>query len=272
MPQTSQRDSQVTPWIIKLGGSVISDKTTPFRAYTNNIKSLAKEIALLHHSFILLHGGGAFGHPLAKQYNLAQGYQDHTQINGIGLTHSAMIQLNQIVVKALAALDLPVMSFSPSSLAITNAGRIEEMNIQPIRKALKLGINPVLFGDIVFDLANQFAILSGDQLLSYLAKQFHSSRVFIGTDTDGIFTEEPKQNQSAKLIPNVSSNNIDTIFSGITDSTKIDVTGGMRGKLLELLEIADPKREIIIFNAQVPGRLTQLVHHEDVPCTRIIWG
>lgn len=270
MPDSSQTDSRESPWIIKLGGSVISDKSTPFRAFRENIESLATEISAIKQPFILLHGGGAFGHPLAKQYNLALGYQNPNQIKGVGQTHSAMLELNQIIVKTLSKHEIPNMSFSPSSLCLTKDGRIDEMNLKPIKAAIKTGINPVLFGDIVFDLTKQFAILSGDQLLSYLTEKFQVKRVFIGTDTDGIFTGEPKTNSAAELISEISSNNIDTIFTGVTDSTKIDVTGGMRGKLLELLQVAHPSREIVIFNALVPGRLTQLINHEKVPCTRII--
>ncbi|MHA1838400.1 MAG: isopentenyl phosphate kinase [Candidatus Ranarchaeia archaeon] len=258
------------PWIIKLGGSVITDKNRPFKVNMSRLRFLIKEIAQIKHPFILLHGGGSFGHPLAKKYNLTLGYQSKEQVIGLGITHEAMVKLNHIIINFMHEAEMPAMSFAPSSLFITEGGRIKKAYLQPVQESLKLGVNPVLFGDVVFDSKTGFSILSGDQLLSFLAAKFNSERLFIGTDTDGIYTGEPKTERNVKLVPSISTANIDSIMAGVTESTSIDVTGGMRTKILELLSIAKPRREIIIFNATVSGRLTKLVRRHSVPCTRII--
>ena len=60
--------------LLKLGGSVITDKTQPFTARTDVIERLAREIknALDERGddlqLIIGHGAGSFGHPLAEKY------------------------------------------------------------------------------------------------------------------------------------------------------------------------------------------------------------
>ena len=57
--------------ILKLGGSVITDKSAPVGvARINVIDCIAQQIALYGHPIILVHGTGSFGHPLYHAYNL----------------------------------------------------------------------------------------------------------------------------------------------------------------------------------------------------------
>ncbi len=273
MSTTISTNQANQPWIIKLGGSVISDKTQPFTANHDAIQRLAKEIAGCSVPFILIHGGGSFGHPLAQEYDLINGWKNHKQLLGIGKTHQAMITLNQHLMQAFHQNSIPAMSFSPSSLFITRDTRILQGNLSPLDAALKLGINPILFGDIVFDQTQGFAILSGDQLLGYLGRYYQSERILLGTDTDGVYTGDPKINSEARQIPIINKSNMEEVFRGVGDATTIDVTGGMYGKLKELVEIAQSgNREIIIFNAKKKGNLAALLKGQPITCTRIFGG
>ncbi len=44
-----------------------------------------------------------------------------------------------------------------------------------------------MYGDAVLDQKLGFTILSGDQLVAYLAIKYNASKIVIGTDTDGLF-------------------------------------------------------------------------------------
>ena len=57
---------------------------------------------------------------------------------------------------------------------------------------------PVMYGDAVLDEKLGFTILSGDQLVAYLAIKYNASKIVVGTDTDGIFDADPKTNPDAK--------------------------------------------------------------------------
>ena len=91
----------VKPTILKLGGSVITDKKKPLTPNLQAIERLANEIAQAKvSSLIVVHGGGSFGHYLAKQYNLTEGYGDTSQVFGFSETHRAMTKLNSLVMEA----------------------------------------------------------------------------------------------------------------------------------------------------------------------------
>ena len=58
--------------IIKLGGSVICDKAVPYSFNENVVAMIADELKAFipRHQFIIVHGGGSFGHPLAKKFDI----------------------------------------------------------------------------------------------------------------------------------------------------------------------------------------------------------
>ncbi len=60
--------------IIKLGGSVISDKNSPYSFNREAVEVIAEEVAQFYpeESFILVHGGRSFGHPNAREYKIRE--------------------------------------------------------------------------------------------------------------------------------------------------------------------------------------------------------
>ena len=55
-----------------------------------------------------------------------------------------------------------------------------------VKSLMKMGITPVLYGDAVLDQKLGFTVLSGDQLVAYMATKFGASKIVIGVDTDGL--------------------------------------------------------------------------------------
>ncbi len=155
--------------ILKLGGSLITDKTKKFSIRNKVIKRLANEIkAGTKDDLIIIHGGGSFGHPIADEYSLNTGFKSKDQLKGVALTRKAMDELNFHIINALVTEDIPAVAVQPSSNTTCKNGRIKEMNISIIKKYIGLGMVPVLYGDIVLDTKIGFSILSGDQIISYL--------------------------------------------------------------------------------------------------------
>ena len=149
----------IRPIILKLGGSVITRKEKPLTPNRRAIKRLAKEISQAEiDNLILVHGGGSFGHPIAKEYKIAGGFKDKLQLIGFSKTSHAMTMLNKIVVEALVSQNVPAVTVRPSSFIVTKHGRIEKADWNIVAKLLELGFTPVLYGDAVLDstLASQF--------------------------------------------------------------------------------------------------------------------
>jgi isopentenyl phosphate kinase len=81
---------------------------------------------------------------------------------------------------------IPAIGIHPLSLCLTESGRLIKLEYRPITMMVQLGMVPVLHGDVVMDTKKGTAILSGDQLLTSLARTFHFKRVGVATDVSGV--------------------------------------------------------------------------------------
>jgi isopentenyl phosphate kinase len=261
------------PIILKLGGSVITDKGKLDTPNLEAIERLADEIFQANiSSLILVHGGGSFGHPVAEKYKINEGYGDPSQVMGFAETHLAMTKLNNLVMDALMRHDIAAVGVQPSSCVITKSGRIEKMELTPITRMLDMQIMPVLYGDAVLDSEKGFTILSGDQLVTSLAINFGASCIIMGGDVDGIYTADPKANSLAKLVPHVTLKELRIYKHGISGSKVTDVTGGMLGKIRELIPAIERNVQIFIVNATKPFRICKALRREKVISTIIEKG
>lgn len=257
--------------VLKLGGSVITQKEKPFTTNLSAIRRLAKEISLAKVSqLIMIHGGGSFGHPLAKKYSIMEGYKGRdVQLLGFSETHQAMVILNKLVVDALIHSNIPAMAVSPSSFIVTKSGRIATVIEEPLKKLLQTGFVPVLHGDAVLDFDRGFTILSGDQLAAYLAIQFKAERIVMGIDVNGVFTADPKKEKSARLVRNCTLHELKKMQTRMKNTGDADVTGGMLGKLIELAPAVEQGIPALIVNAAKPKNVYKAIRGESVIGTLI---
>ena len=255
--------------ILKLGGSLITDKTKKFHIRHEDLKRLAKEIKNgTKDKLIIIHGGGSFGHPIADSYNLKEGFKNKEQIKGVSLTRKAMDDLNLHVIRSLVDENIPAVAIQPSSNIICKNGRIEEINYKTIKKFLELGMVPVLYGDIVLDNELGFCILSGDQIISYLSEHFKPKKVILCADVDGIYNKDPKKFKDAELITEIHKGNRGEVMSKL-DGTPGDVTGGIKGKIQELLDLADAGIMSIVINGLITGRLENTLKDKEIIGTKV---
>ena len=258
------------PILLKIGGSVITKKNKIRVPNTQAIKRLAKEISRARvSSIIIVHGGGSYGHPIAKNFNLSTGYLSESQLIGFSKTHEAMISLNRLVTNALIKQGIPAFGLSPSSFIITKQGRIKEFEKENLIMSLKIGLIPVLHGDIVFDYDQGFTILSGDQLVSTLAVQMEAKKLIVGVDVDGLCAADPKIEPSAPLLSNFKMGDLQKFKSNIGKAQVTDVTGGMLGKIQELILPVQHEIPTLLINALKPNNVYKALKGEEVIGTKI---
>ena len=90
--------------IVKLGGSVITDKTSDEPVLREGeLKRLAHEVVSAGGETIVLHGAGSFGHPGAKKYNLREGLEAPGAVHGAAEVHALVAKLSAMVVAAREA-------------------------------------------------------------------------------------------------------------------------------------------------------------------------
>ena len=256
--------------ILKLGGSVITKKDEPLTPNLQAIKRLAEEISRADFKpLIIIHGGGSYGHPVAKKYRIPEGFKDDSQLLGVSETHEAMVTLNRLFVENFLKYNLPVFSLPPSSFFLTKKGRIQKFDERILRVTLTLGLIPVFYGDVVFDIERGFAILSGDQIASALAIRLNAKRIIMGIDVDGLYDSDPKKNPSARLLSDISLKDLANLMKHVGGSQGLDVTGGMLGKILELKAAVEHGVDALIVNAPSPDNIYKSLKGEDVVGTWI---
>ena len=252
--------------ILKLGGSVITKKEAEEPLIDHhNLNRISGEIAdSSFDKLIIVHGAGSFGHPSAKKYEIGSSITDENDFArkklGFCITQSWVKKLNTLVCDSLREKGVLAVSIQPSSFIITKNKRIYSCNLDLINKYLKLGFVPVIYGDVVLDLDEsiKMCVLSGDQIINYLGENLKPTRVILGSDVDGIYTKNPKKYDDAKLLSNVTSCD-DLVAEG---SLNVDVTGGMNGKLKELIELAQLGVESEIINAGKENFIKRALNHE----------
>ncbi len=198
------------------------------------------------------------------------GYKNKEQLKGFIEAKMNLHILNKIIVESLVKYNALALSFQPLTFITAVNGGIKQINIKPLLNALKLNFIPVLHGDIVFDEAIGFSIVSGDQIVAKLAPKVEADKVIFGCDVDGIFTSDPKKDPEAKLISIIDSTNFKNVLKMVKQLEVADVTGGMKGKLMECLNLARKGIESVIMNLTKPGSLTAFLNGFSIPCTRFI--
>jgi isopentenyl phosphate kinase len=246
---------------------VVTVKDQEFTADHVNIQRLAEEIkAAWPTPVVIIHGGGSFGHPVAKKFGIAGGFTSDRQVPGFAKTHQAMMDLNTIIVKAFLDAGIPAMSVSPSSFIATDDGRMSKVDFEIVGKLIVQGVLPVLFGDAVLDRKKGFSILSGDQLAVRIAVSLGASKIIFGVDVDGVYTSNPKLSPEARLIERLELEKIDG-FVKIGESLSTDVTGGMLGKVSEARTVVGAGVEVQFVNATKPDVILKALKGEPVAGT-----
>jgi isopentenyl phosphate kinase len=262
--------SKAKTTILKIGGSAITDKSEELAPRTQVIDRLADETNKAGlKNLILVHGGGSFGHPPAEEYAIKEGLRDANQLIGFAKTHHFMTMLNGLVMDSLIIRGVPAVSVTPSTCITTENGRIKSFEDTPLKMLLKTGFLPVLYGDSVADIKLGFTILSGDQLVSFLATRFNAERIVIGVDVDGLHDADPKAVKNAKVFAHLTLGEIRMLQSKIMKPAINDVTGGMFGKISELLPALEQGIPVAIVNAMKPNHIYRALRGEKIEGTLI---
>ena len=215
--------------LIKLGGSVITDKKTDCAINHDQLSFVASAISRAGTGgIVIIHGAGSCGHPEAKRYRLDKGAVAG-QTEGIYVTHRAVSRLNDAVVETLREKGVAAVGVHPLHTAVADNGRLVAFEYRHLEKMLMLKMVPVIHGDVVMDLSRGACIVSGDQLVRYLAVGLNINRV-------GLATDVPRVLDGGHVVPEITKKMAPSLQIG--NSMHTDVTGGMRGKINELLGLA----------------------------------
>jgi isopentenyl phosphate kinase len=255
-------------FVIKFGGSVITDKKTKYTFSHKRCSQLVSEVRESAKKTLIIHGAGSFGHILAKEFALNQGYLNEKQIPAIARVQKDVKDLNLKVLNTFIEAGIPAVSLAPSAFLVHKNKEISGMDMELFKRYYKLGLTPISFGDVVLDDTLKFSICSGDQLMLEFARAFLPETVIFVADVDGIFSSDPASSDDSELIPVLDQNMLGKIGKG--ESMVDDVTGSIFGKLDHMFKIADLGVKTIIINGTSENRLRDALLGENVISTKIV--
>jgi isopentenyl phosphate kinase len=259
--------------LLKLGGSVITKKEiSPPSINTEAVSRIAKEIKSYSQPLLIVLGGGAHGHQAAHEYGFGDSNTPSSKlVSGIPAIRHNMTVLSLGIESILTSNDISSVVIPPFASAILDDGKIDKFSLEMVRKAIDANHTIITHGDVCYDNTRGAAILSGDTILAYLTTQLDIERVLVGTNVDGLLNANPIENPNAQIIPVINQSNRNEVLDIAGPSESTDVTGGMKRKISDLLEIAQLGIEVIIFNLTTSGRLRAILDKDkQVVCTRII--
>jgi isopentenyl phosphate kinase len=250
--------------LLKLGGSLITDKDQPETPRLTVLRRLADEIEHFRRGhpqarLVIGHGSGSFGHHLATRHQTQHGAHARRDWIGMAEVWASANHLNRLVVDALRQAGVPAVTFPPSASALTEAGVLVELAIEPIRRALEAGLVPVVQGDVAFDRQQGSSIVSTEQVLGLLAGSLGAQRLLLAGLDPGVYADLAARSQ---VLAELRPGDLERIQ--IEGAQAEDVTGGMRAKVEFAFEVLrkQPELEVRIFSAENQGDLSRALEGE----------
>ncbi len=257
---------------LKLGGSLITDKTQPYTPRLDVLAHLAEQIAAAQSErplrLVLGHGSGSFGHTAAKMYKTRDGL-DASALEperarywrGFAEVWYQASTLNRHVIDALHAAGVPAITFSPLAGVVAEAGRVSDWSLEALRAALDNGLLPVVHGDVIFDRARGGVILSTEDLFEHLAIMLRPQRILLAGLEAAVWADFPARTQR---VAHITPDTFEAIRAGVGASHGADVTGGMQSKVHQMLHLVQriPGLTAQIFSAETPGHLRRVLDGE----------
>jgi isopentenyl phosphate kinase len=264
---------------LKLGGSLITDKTQPYTPRLDVIEDVALQISTALQNqpnlrLILGHGSGSFGHVAASEYHTRDGFprpsplihreRDKTEENywkGFAEVWYQASALNRFVMKALHKTNVLALALPPSANIIASDGQVSIWETTSIRMALAAGIVPVIYGDVTFDEVRGGTILSTEDLFGHLARALNPERILLSGLESAVWEDFPAR---TRKIENITPQTYNEISGRVGKADGADVTGGMEAKVTQMLELVqqNPELKIQIFSGGEPGNIVRALSGE----------
>lgn len=232
--------------LIKLGGSIITNKEKPLSARKSTIDKIAKSLRKVNESFVVVHGGGSFGHYWSVKYNMHTRPARYSQ-HGVAVVKNSMVSLNKIILDSFLKNRLNPYCLPPTDFMAGNRPVIKK--VKEIEKIAKSNLVPVTFGDALWYGKKKSYILSGDKIMTILAKTLRPRLSIFVLNVDGVFSDLKTRNliyEMKSQKPQVSK-------------IAMDVTGGMRRKIEEATRISRLGLDVFFVNGNKPQRIVDAI-------------
>ena len=232
--------------LIKLGGSIITNKQKPLSPRRKTIDKILKEIGKIKEPVIIVHGGGSYGHYWSVKYDMHT-KPAKTSPKGVAIVKNSMVELNKIILDS--AVKNRINSYCLPPTDFMNGNKAIKSKILTINDISKSGLTPITFGDALWFGQKKSYILSGDVIMTTIGKILKPRLSLFVLDVDGVYSDL----KTKKLIHDFKKEKPEI------KNNKTDVTGGMTRKITEANNMAKAGLKIFFVNGNKPKRITDAV-------------
>ena len=264
--------------VLKLGGSLITDKSIPYTVRDKILESVSREIKEcmdlgLIKSLVLVQGVGSYGHPLVLEHNLHKGYLGPQQLLPLSKTQAKVAELRAIVVKNLQNAEIPACLLCPSSMITSDKMKMARHFFEPLKGFLSLGMVPLLGGDVLIDTVMGWSVGSGDPLAVLISRELGAKKLIFASDVAGIFDDDPKLNPSATQFDEINLKEIEQVTEQMGVSGVVDASGAMKGKLASIepaKDLIEGGLEVSLISMMEQGALKALLGGNKSKSTQVV--
>ncbi|MDH7485499.1 MAG: isopentenyl phosphate kinase [Anaerolineae bacterium] len=264
IPQSAIRNPQSAELVfLKLGGSLITDKTREATARPEVIRRLAGEVAEALAArpglrLVLGHGSGSFGHMAGERYGTRCGVSDAAGWRGFAETALAAQRLNRLVADAFWQAGVPVWSLQPSASACCRDGELVALDWRPVAEALLRGLVPLLYGDVALDEVRGGTIVSTEEIFAWLARRLKPDRLVLAGAVPGVMRSDNGQPQ---VIAEITPRRLAALSPLMDGAQGTDVTGGMLAKVRTMCALVEelPYLQVRLISGLEVGLLTRVL-------------
>ena len=232
--------------LIKLGGSIITNKEKPLTANRLAIRRITSSLRKIKEPLIVVHGGGSYGHYWSVKYDMHTKPSKYS-IKGVSVVKNSMVELNRIILQSFLESNLTPYCLPPSDFMFGDKPIMKK--VKEISKIANIGLIPVSYGDVMWFRRNKFYILSGDKIMEILSKILKPRLAIFVTNVDGVYSDM----KAKRLIGNI------TVEKPTMTEVAMDVTGGMSRKIKEAVNISRNGTKVFFVNGNVPKRIVNAI-------------
>jgi len=243
--------------LVKIGGSVLTDKQRPLVFQHANAHRVAADVRLSRRVPVIVHGTGSWGKAIGSHYRDDDGWYRDTV--GFQMTTARIRLLQEALVTALRQEGVVCCPLQANALFHRSHGVLEIPDTGSISRLVAAGVSPVLCGDLLVEGPGKFRVVSSDAIAVAIARRMTVGDCVFATDVDGVW------DSAGRLITQATELDLAT-----ADSDVRDVTGGMSAKVAAALEIAGTGARTTIVNGGVGGRVLDALLRRSVPGTEVL--
>lgn len=232
--------------LIKLGGSIITNKQKPLTPNISAINKIAAQLKKVREPIIIVHGGGSFGHYWSVRYDMHTKPAKYSK-KGVAVVKNSMVELNKIILDSFLKNELNPYCLPPTDFMFSD--KADAKKVKEIAKIAKDGLVPVSYGDVLWHGKNKFYILSGDRIMGILAKILKPRLAIFVLSVDGVYSDM----KTKKLLYEIKGQ--ETAISEV----EMDVTGGMARKIKEAMMISKGGIDVFLVNGNKPERIVNAI-------------